>query len=193
MGYAVVPEAPAWIARYPRALEKWNDLWGKVLEPTRITPAAHGDIVGQYCIYYSDMRDALEKLERGKLVGEKKTTGVGDKAKVTVEKLGVSPYQRIFDNAVQKMERLGKMIGLDPVNPLEAARTFADYAEILGDDGDGEGDNVDDGSSTNDGGQPGDAGEPATTGSDGGNAQSTGDGGNAVPADSARKAEILDG
>lgn len=147
------PPVPGWLAKYPRAVEQWETLW-PCLERTRIKPAMHGMIVAQYCVAYSNMRDALERLERGKLVAEKRTVGVGAKANTTIEKVTVSPYQAIYDNATREMDRLGRMLGLDPLNPLEATRCFADYAAILCDDGD---DYVDDGNDS-DGGSAGDAG-----------------------------------
>lgn len=163
-----IPAVPGWLKKNTRACERWGEIWS-VLERTRIRPAMHGDFVAQYCVAYADMRDALEHLERGKLVAEKRTVGVGDKAKTTVEKVTVSPYQSVYDNATRNMERLGRMIGLDPTNPLEATRTLADYADNLRDIGEDEDDDVDDGTSASDG-QPGDAGKPAS-GSPSGNGE----------------------
>lgn len=162
MADQAIPEPPGYIKSSARALERWNELW-TCLEGSRIKPALHRDFVGQYCVAYADMRDALEKLEKGKLVAEKRTVGVGDKAKTTVEKWHVHPFQSIYDNAVRNMERLGRMLGLDPINPLEETRTLADYADNLIDMGEDEDSNVDDGTSV--GGQPGDAGSPTPGGS----------------------------
>lgn len=163
-----IPPVPAGLARYPRGAEMWNALWANALERTRVFPALHGVIVEQYCVYYSDMRDAMEKMERGKLVAEqKRTVGEGDKAKVTIEKLGISPYQRVFDTAVSQMERLGRLIGLDPMNPLEEVHTLADYAGGLNDIGeDDEWEDVEDDDGNNGPDEPGDAGGPADGGSD---------------------------
>lgn len=149
MLYEAAPEAPEWIRRVPAALEKWAVIW-LVLESTRVNVYAHSDFVGQYCIAYADMREALGFLSRSKLVKETRTVGVGDKAKTTVEKVTVSPYQTIYMNATREMERLGRMIGLEPVNPLEETRSFQDYAEILRAEDDG-GYNVDDGNDGNGG------------------------------------------
>lgn len=143
MNYTKAPEAPDWLKKVPRAHEKWNKIW-LALEQTRIKPDAHEDFVVQYCIAYSDMREAMERMERSKLVKETRTVGVGDKAKTTIEKLTVSPFQTIYDNATRNMDRLGRFLGLDPVSPLDEVRTFQDYADFLRIEDDG-GDYVDDG------------------------------------------------
>lgn len=144
MLYDQAPEAPEWLKSMPRAVEKWGVVW-LALERTRVSFEAHGDFVAQYCIAYADMREAVERLSRSKLIKETRTTGSGDKAKVTIEKLTVSPFQLIYTTATREMERLGRIIGLDPVNPLDEARKFADYAEILRAEIYGD-DNVDNGS-----------------------------------------------
>lgn len=181
-----VPECPAWLAKYPRALERWNALW-PVLERTRLNPLMQGDYVSQYCMAYSDMRDALEKMERGKLVAEKRTVGVGDKAKTTIEKLSISPYQSVYDNAVNKMERLGRMIGLDPEKPLDRAYDMDDFAEFLGvDDGDGDADDAGEHDGSNATGT-GDAGSPDTGATGDAGSQAT------VPARAAGASDVLDG
>lgn len=158
MADQAVPDAPGWIKG--RALERWTELW-PVLERSRIHPVMHRDIVAQYCIAYGDMREALEALQRSKLVKETRTVGVGDKAKTSVEKISVSPFHAIYMAAVREMDRLGKMIGLDPQNPLEVTRKFSDYSHMLYEEN--EGGPVDDGSASGNGGA-GDASGPASTG-----------------------------
>lgn len=148
--YDQAPDAPEWVRKVPRALEKWQVIW-LALERTRVSVNAHGDFVAQYCIAYSDMRDAVERMRNSKLVKETRTVGVGDKAKTSIEKVTVSPFQGIYDNATRNMERLAKLIGLDPTNPLEEVRKFDDYADILRAEIIG-GDDVDNGSDGNAGG-----------------------------------------
>ncbi len=143
----VIPDAPGWLQRSARAHERWSRLWSEV-NRNRIKPM-HYDLMCQYCVYYSDMRDAAEKMERGKLVAEKKQ--VGTKADVTIERITVTPYQSIFDNSVREMSRIGQLLGLRPDTPLASVRSFDDYIDALleddsdgddredsGDDGDGE-------------------------------------------------------
>ncbi len=122
-----IPQAPAWLQRNARAHERWQRLWTEV-NLTRIKPM-HYDLMCQYCLYYSDMRDAAEKMERGKLVAEKKQ--VGTKADVTIERITVTPYQGIFDSAVREMSRLGQLLGLQPDRPMTDNYNFADYADTL--------------------------------------------------------------
>lgn len=123
-----IPAAPGWLQRNARAHERWNRLWTEV-NTTRIKPL-HYDLMCQYCVYYSDMRDAAEKMERGKLVAEKKQVGQ-NKTSVTIERVTVTPYQSLFDNAVREMSRIGQLIGLRPDQPLTSAYSFADYAASL--------------------------------------------------------------
>lgn len=152
-----IPDAPAYLKPFPRAVERWNELWS-VMETSRINAKMHGDLVAAYCINYSDMREAMDKMAHSKLVGDSKLVGEGEKAKKITTNVRVSPYQAIFDKAVQNMERLGKQIGLDPENPLSRARPWSEYAEFLGDDDDdGTGNAGDAGESSGDGGseQPG--------------------------------------
>lgn len=130
MLYEKAPEAPAWVKRVARAHEKWEDVW-LALEQTRVFVRQHGDLVAQYCIAWADMRDALERMQNSKLVAEKRMVGSGENAKVVVEKVTVSPFYSIYKDALSTMDRIGLKIGLDPANPLDEAKRFSDYREIL--------------------------------------------------------------
>jgi phage terminase small subunit len=55
-----VPSAPSWLKG--AALEKWMLLW-QILDPSRVKPALHSDVVALYCQAYADFREAVEKSE----------------------------------------------------------------------------------------------------------------------------------
>jgi P27 family predicted phage terminase small subunit len=192
-----IPPIPSFLARNERAAERWNELW-TILERTRVNPIVHRDIVAQYCVAYADWREALEKLERSKLVAEKRTVGVGDKAKTTVEKVTVSPYYSIAQAAAKEMDRLGKMIGLDPLSPLEESRPYADYIDTIAipeDDGLGEQEGIEganaDGGQPSDGAGSGDAAGTASEPGDDGDANRTGNQAE-IQAGAADSAAVLD-
>jgi P27 family predicted phage terminase small subunit len=107
----VVPKAPRWLK--DRALDKWQELWGSLLDRNHISPTVHGDLVALYCESYGSFREAVEKLaSMGSLVKDKN------------DRVVPNPYVDIRDTAMRQMTDIGERLGLMP----SAGVRYSDFA-----------------------------------------------------------------
>ena len=107
----VAPKAPLWLK--DRALDKWYELWGGLLDRNHLDPRIHGDLVALYCESYGNFREAVEKLaSMGALVKDKN------------DRVVPNPYVDIRDTAMRQMTDIGERLGLTP----SASVRWQDYA-----------------------------------------------------------------
>lgn len=110
------PPAPSYLKG--SALEKWHELW-TILEPTRVKPALHGDVVAAYCQSYAEFSKAIEHIATaGPVIKHEEKFYDREGKVVRVEETAVeNPFVPVRDTALRQMMELGKLLGLRPDSP----------------------------------------------------------------------------